>query len=152
MNLNNYLVETNNFICIDLKKSCIDHLTLKASVNGIEGVFILDTASNKTVVDVSKKIRFKLKQVAPVKNTTGVHGNQIKTVHSPRNQITIGGITLPDFQIAALNLIAVNNEIKNRKGEPIDGLIGGDVLKQLKGVIDYGGLKLYITNPMQETS
>jgi len=145
MNLKEYLVKTNNFISIDLKKSCIDHLTLKASINGVEGTFILDTASNKTVVDVSKKIRFKLKQVAPVKNTTGVHGNQIKTVHSPDNQISIGGITLQNFQVAALNLIAVNNEIKNRKGEPIDGLIGGDVLEQLNGIIDYSGLKLFVS-------
>jgi len=117
MNLQEYLSKTNNFICTDLKKSCIDHLTLKASINGVEGTFILDTASNKTVVDSSKKIRFKLKQAASAKNTTDVHGTQIKTIHSPGNQVSIAGITLQNFQVAALNLMAVNNEIKNRKGE-----------------------------------
>jgi len=145
MDLYKYLIETNEFVYTDLKKSCIDHLTLKASINGVEGTFILDTASNKTVVDASKKIRFKLKQTAPTKNTTDVNGNQIKTIHSPGNQVSIAGITLQNFPVAALNLMAVNNEIKNRKGEPIDGLIGGDVLTKLNAVIEYSNLKLYLT-------
>jgi len=151
MNLHNYLVEANNFAYVNLKKSCIVHLTLKASINGVEGVFILDTAANKTVVDLNKKFRFKLKQIAPIKNTTDVHGTKIKTVHSPGNQIAVGGIILPDFQIAALNLMRVNNEIKNRKGEPVDGLIGSDVLEQLNGIIDYAGLKLYVYSGQNKT-
>jgi len=145
LNLQNYLAETNNFAHTDLKKSCIDHLTLKATINGVEGLFILDTATNKTVIDVSKKIRFKLKESTPTKDTKNVHGNRAKTLHSPGNTVTIAGVSLQNFSLCALNLLAVNNEIKNRKGEPIDGLIGGDVLEQLNGIIDYAGLKLYVS-------
>jgi len=151
MNLYKYLVENNNFVCTNLKKSCIDHLTLKATINGVEGVFILDTAANKTVVDVSKKIRFKLKEVEQTKDTRNVHGNKAKTLYSPNNTVTIARVSVQNFSLCALNLIAVNNEIKNRKGEPIDGLIGGDVLEQLNGIIDYAGLKLFVAYPQHKT-
>ena len=57
--------------------------------------------------------------------------------------VKVPGLVLGDFEIKdekmiLLDLSHVNESYAMMKLKPVDGVIGGDVLKKYKGVIDYG--------------
>jgi|SRR5690242_4665073 len=101
-------------------------ILLDGQLNGKSGVFLLDTGSNVSFVDMrSAPLRFKADKVRRV----GMSGCIV--VHT---RVNLGDGKIPDQKLCVADL----SDISKDAGERVDGFLGEDTLRQFSSVrIDY---------------
>ena len=138
-------------ILVPLKLITLDqdgcHLMLKARINHRVARLILDTGASKTVFD-QHKIRHFLKDEHTRKNehlSTGLGTNKMVTHVVSIKKFSIGKLTISDFQMVLLDLKHIGQSYELLGLPAIDGVLGGDLLREFGGVIDYHRLELKLT-------
>ena len=63
---------------------------------------------------------------------------------SSKNKITIGKWAYKKLSLVLFDMTHVNSALLAHDAEPVDGIIGADVLKKGKAVIDYKSMCLYL--------
>src|SRR5690606_1699236 len=115
-----------------------------AKINGISGKFILDTGASNTCVGMDKIDFFEMaSEVSDIK-AAGAGATEMDTLISSRNTIQIGDWKRGKLKIVLFDLVHVNQALVSHKALPVDGIIGADVLKKGKAVIDYNKKCLYL--------
>lgn len=121
-----------------------NHFELQAKINGISGRFILDTGASNTCVGMDKIEYFKLISEESEIKAAGAGATEMETLISTKNTIKIGDWKIKKSEIVLFDLIHVNQALTNHNALPVDGIIGADILKKGKAVIDYNKKKLYL--------
>ena len=70
----------------------------------------------------------------------------METMISDRNSIEIGKWNNKKQQIVLFDLIHVNEALISHEAEAVDGIVGSDILKKGKAIIDYKSKRLYLKN------
>ena len=121
-----------------------NHYKVLAKINGVKGWFVIDTGASTTFVSQFAIEKFKLK-IRPQKiKAQGAGPEQIETQISKNNQLTIGRWVSKKCPIASIDLSHINAAFSAAKLTRVDGIIGADVLKNGKAVIDYDKNYLYL--------
>lgn len=121
-----------------------NHFKIISKINGVKGVFILDTGASSTFIDISLKDKFKLKSKTSLIEASGAGPNKLTTQLSKNNSIKIGSWRSEKFQILLIDLSNVNNAFASIKAQAVDGIIGADILKIGNGILDYEKRYLYL--------
>ncbi len=134
---------------IPLVFTATNHFEITAKINGVTGRFILDTGASNTCVGLDKIDFFKLISQESKIKAAGAGATNMETLISKRNKITIGNWKLKRLKIVLFDLMHVNEALTSHKALPVDGIIGADILKKGKAIIDYEKKQLYlkIKNP-----
>jgi hypothetical protein len=127
------------------------HLMVSAVVNGKKANMLIDTGASKTVFDLnripsflkSKKKKEKFERFPQL--STGLGTNSLESHVTQIDKFQIGKYVTHDFQAILLDLAHVNETYELLKIRPIDGVIGSDLLVQLKAQINFLSktLKIY---------
>jgi hypothetical protein len=121
----------------------VDHLTVTALVNGLPARLILDTGAERTMVTPRAVQRFGL-TLDPWVGTTvmGIGGIERHRDAIPQS-FELGGLALRQRPAARdLSLAVGRLPIAESGGQPIDGLLGRDVLAIFDVLIDVPGRRL----------
>ncbi|QTY28196.1 retropepsin-like aspartic protease [Flavobacterium sp. CS20] len=129
---------------VKLRYTETDHFEVKAFINGVEGRFILDTGASSSCVDFSRIKHFKLFARESEVKATGAGAINMLTKVSENNELRLGEWQEPDADIVVFDLSHVNEALLNHKATEVDGIIGADILKLGKAVIDYKQKALYL--------
>jgi len=129
---------------VKLKLTKTNHFEIKASVNGVKGRFILDTGASSSCVGFEAIERFKLKVKDSEIKAVGAGASDMLTQISSSNAIKVGKWKKNRVALILFNLSHVNNGLMNHNADPVDGIIGADILKKGKGIIDYEKKYLYL--------
>lgn len=129
---------------IKLKFTKTNHFEIKASINGIKGRFILDTGASNSCVGFEAIERFNLKVKDSEIKAVGAGASDMLTQISVSNAIKVGKWKKNRIALILFNLSHVNNGLINHNADPVDGILGADVLKKGKAVIDYEKKFLYL--------
>lgn len=120
------------------------HLLVEVVVFNKTFKAVLDTGASKTVFDKTTMLNYigeeELKSSDRVSTGLGTTSMESFTWHLPDFQI--GDFHLKNFEIAVLDLSSINFAYENLSVDPVIGVIGGDILTQYKGIIDYGKMTL----------
>lgn len=143
MPLKDYLVK-RDYHSIKLKKTITNHFELKAKINGVKGRFILDTGASNTCVDFNLAEHFKLTVEDSDTKAAGAGASEMLTKQALDVKIKIGKWRYHNLHLVLLDLTHVNTALVDHLAEPIEGIIGADILKQGKAIIDYDKKYLYI--------
>lgn len=134
-----------NYIRVKLKLTKTNHFEIKASINGIKGLFILDTGASNSCVGFEAAQKFSLKKVKDSKIlAAGAGAIGMFTQVSKNNTLKIGRLKINKSALVLFDLSHVNAALINHNAQPVDGIIGADVLKKVKGIIDYEKKYLYL--------
>ena len=123
-----------------------NHFAISAKINGISGRFILDTGASNTCVGFDKIDFFKLSSKASKIKAAGAGATNMETLISTKNSIKIGAWKKNKFKLVLFDLSHVNEALTAHKSLPVDGIIGADVLKKAKAIIDYEKRCVYLKN------
>ncbi|MCK0155616.1 retroviral-like aspartic protease family protein [Cellulophaga sp. F20128] len=126
-----------NYTKIKLKLTKTNHFEIKGKINGISGKFILDTGASNTCVGIDKVDFFKLTSKASEVKAAGAGATDMETQISTKNTIKIGAWKYKKLSIVVFDLTHVNQALLNHNALPVDGIIGADILKKTKAIIDY---------------
>lgn len=129
---------------IKLKLTKTNHFEIKASINGIKGRFILDTGASSSCVGFEAIERFNLKVKDSEIKAVGAGASDMLTKISSSNNLIIGKWKKGRVSLILFNLSHVNNGLVNHDADPVDGIIGADILKKGKAIIDYQKKYLYL--------
>ncbi len=143
MTLQEFLLP-QGYVKIKLKLTKTNHFEIKAIVNGIKGKFILDTGASNSCIGFDSVKNFNLKVEESKVKAAGAGAIDMLTKISKKNVIKIGKWKKDKVALILFNLIHVNTALMNHSSNPIDGIIGADILKKGNAVIDYQKKYLYL--------
>ena len=114
------------------------HLFTKGKMGDHPVRLLIDTGASKTVIDknfISEKFG-DLNLETNDQLTTGVGSNTIQSEFAQISNLTIGDLELMNYHVAVLDLKHVNETYQMIQLPPIQGVIGCDLLVDLKAVIN----------------
>ncbi|MDO6596463.1 retropepsin-like aspartic protease [Oceanihabitans sp. 2_MG-2023] len=132
------------YLKIKLKLTKTNHFEIKASINGVKGLFILDTGASSSCVGFEAIETFKLKVKDSEIKAAGAGATDMLTQISKKNKLKIGRWKNEKTALILFNLTHVNTALTNHNAKPVDGIIGADILKKGKAIIDYEKKYLYL--------
>lgn len=132
------------YIKAKLKLTKTNHFEVKATINGVKGVFILDTGASNSLLGIHNAENFNLNIEDSEIKATGAGASNMTTQISKINAIKIGKWKKQKMPIILFNLTHVNEGLVSQNANPVDGIIGADILKKGKAVIDYEKKYLYL--------
>ena len=123
------------------------HIMVKGMIHGKEANFLIDTGASHSVFDPKTistyidNIHFEKKE--GLSAGLGISDSEIITFSI--DSFSIGNLEIYDYKAAAMDLENVL-EMYGKLGLPhIDGIVGGDLLKKYKAVINYRYKKIRLT-------
>ena len=122
------------------------HLLISLHINGKSARVLIDTGASQTVFDKIqiKKFLKEEKFESHDKLSTGLGTNDMKSHLVVIDIMKIGKTEIKNHKAVVMDLSHVNVAYKQMKQKPIDGVLGSDILKKYKAVIDYGKKKLIL--------
>ena len=121
------------------------HLLMEVIVFGKPFKAVLDTGASKTVFDKST-VETHIHEDMVLQHSdmlsTGLGTTSMQSFILQVPDLQVGGLHLKKYEVAVLDLSTINFAYEQLDIEPIIGVIGGDILTQYGGVIDYRKLTL----------
>ena len=146
-------LQKKSYVRIPLVLTATNHFEIRAKINGQPGRFIVDTGASNTCVSFDKIEYFNLTTKESKVKAAGAGATNMATLISSKNKLEIGAWTKNKLKIVLFDLVHVNEALLAHKAPPVDGIIGADVLKKGKAVIDYDKECLYLRHkPEKEMS
>lgn len=121
-----------------------NHLEIKAKINTIEGNFILDTGASSTCVGADSIEHFDLLPEDSDVKAAGAGASNMITQISQKNRIEINGWKKKKIDLVVFDLRHVNEALLQHDAEKVHGIIGADILKKGKAIIDYKSKTLFL--------
>lgn len=101
---------------------------------------VLDTGASKTAFD--KTLLTEANEHALIAESdrlsTGLGTNTMASYTATINDMFIGEVPVAPFEVAVLDLSAINIAYQQLNHPQVLGVLGGDILMKYKAVIDYG--------------
>lgn len=129
---------------IKLTLTKTNHFEIKVTINGVNGLFILDTGASSSCVGFEAIEVFKLKAKDSEVKAAGAGATNMLTQISKKNKLKIGKWKKDKVALILFNLTHVNTALTSFNAKPVDGIIGADILKKAKAIIDYDKKYLYL--------
>ena len=123
------------------------HIMVKGMIHGKEANFLIDTGASRSVFDPKTisnfidDIQFEKKEGL----TAGVGSSDLESATFKIDTFSLGALEITNYEAVALDLENIHEMYDKLKLPHIDGIIGGDLLKKHKAVINYRNKKLRLT-------
>ena len=119
------------------------HYLIEAKVNGIKGRFVLDTGASNSCICTSLEDKFKVLSKESKEKASSANSEMTHTKISKSNAIQIGKWE-DKIDLISFDMNHINNALSQKKVPPIDGIVGADILKKSKAILDYKTNRLYL--------
>lgn len=144
------LLVSKGYVAIPIRQNVAGQLLISATVNDVEGVYILDSGAGRTVIDSARvdALGLKLKHDEAESTGGGIGGHGVENVPSYHNAISIGGFRMDNLAVAVMPLSTAWESLAQVGAyEELYGIIGVDVLKAGSALVDFSTMTLYLRQP-----
>lgn len=114
------------------------HPLVEVRINGSPYILVLDTGASKTAFDHNILEESGALIMASERLSTGLGVTNMSSSMAVINDIQIGDLHISDFEVAVLDLSAINVAYRQLDHPEVLGVLGGDILVKYDAVIDYG--------------
>lgn len=135
------------FVAVPMHVNAVGHFELAANVNGEDARLVLDTGASHTVFATSSAKRFGLVMTPSADRAQGVGASSHPAANTTVSELRLGPARLRDVPVRTFDLGHVNRALEARGGTPVDGAIGGDILRLGEAIIDYARATLFLRSP-----
>ena len=140
--LNKYLKDSG-YISVKLNFLKTKHYSLEAKINGINGKLILDTGASNSCICSSLENNFNIISKKTIENASSATSEISNTKISKNNKIQIGKWE-NKINLIIFDMSHINHALNEKKIDSVSGIIGADILKKSKAILDYKSNKLYL--------
>ena len=119
------------------------HYLIEAKLNGIKGRFILDTGASNSCICTSLENKFNVISMPSKEKASSANSEMTQTRVSKTNAIQIGKWE-DKTSLITFNMNHINIALRENQIDPIEGIIGADILKKSKAILDYKKNKIYL--------
>ncbi|HEY4326942.1 MAG TPA: aspartyl protease family protein, partial [Mucilaginibacter sp.] len=116
------------------------HPLISVSVFGMPFILVLDTGASKTAFDEALVMQANKNAVITTsdKLSTGLGTNTMASATAIIHDLHIGNLLIDEFEVAVLDLSAINTAYRQLGHPEVLGVLGGDILMKYRAIIDYG--------------
>ena len=139
----NSFLKSIGYKSVKLKLLKTNHYLLKACINGVVGKFILDSGASSSCICLSLENKFKIDSKKNKIKASSATSNMEDTRLSKNNTIELRKWR-SKINLVSIDMTHINSVLNEKVTESVDGIIGADVLKKSKALIDYESNKLYL--------
>ncbi|WP_374957280.1 aspartyl protease family protein [Gilvibacter sp.] len=137
------LLEDADFTRLSLKKTLTLHYKVLAKINGCSCWLIVDTGASTSCINLNEAENLKMQFSESEIKATGAGASDLQTQISEGNALKLGAWKRTNMSFIVMDLSHVNAGLAQAGEDPIIGILGADVLKQARAVIDYGRNCMY---------
>ncbi|MFD0965247.1 retropepsin-like aspartic protease [Pseudofulvibacter geojedonensis] len=127
-----------------MKLTKTNHYKTSACINGVKGSFIVDTGASNTCIDKNLIEKFNLTPENSETKAAGAGAIDMETQLAKNNNIVLSKWKSKNNNIIIFDLSHVNQALTNHNSKPVHGIIGADLLKKGKAIIDYKKNNIYL--------
>jgi hypothetical protein len=139
----NKFLKNNGYCSVNLIFLKTKHYLIEAKINGINGKFILDSGASNSCVCITKEYKFKLETKISKISASSATSEISETSISKKNLVSISKYE-NTIDLVTFDMSHINKTFNKKEIESVDGIIGADVLKKSKAILDYKSNKLYL--------
>ena len=123
------------------------HIMVQGMIHGKEARFLIDTGASRSVFDPKTISTFIDDLVFEKKEgmTAGVGSTNLESATFKIDAFSIGELEINNYEAVALDLENIHEMYGKLHLPRIDGIIGGDLLRRYRAVINYRCKKMRIT-------
>ena len=123
------------------------HIMIQGKIHGKEAFFLVDTGASRSVFDPKTIASFIDNPEFEKKEglTAGVGSSDLESATFTIHALSLGNLEITDYEAVALDLENIHEMYGKLNLPHIDGIIGGDLLKRHKAVINYRCKKMRLT-------
>ncbi|WP_432412549.1 aspartyl protease family protein [Rasiella sp. SM2506] len=137
-------LEDTGFYRIPLTKLATGHYKFTAKINNCKGSFILDTGASTSCIGIDRIEQFSLLNEDSEIKAAGAGAINMETQIARNNMFSVKKLSLTETDFILFDLSHVNEALAQASEKAIDGIIGADLLKRYRAVIDYGRNCFYL--------
>jgi predicted aspartyl protease len=141
------LLTSMGYHAISIRQNAAGHLLINATINDVDGVYLLDSGAGQSVVDAKQAATLKLilnhDELEYTGGGIGAHG--LENVPSYNNKLELNGYKIDNLVVAVMSLdTAWESLAQVGAHDVLFGILGVDVLKPGKAIIDFDSMTLYL--------
>ena len=139
----NKFLKKSGYVSIKLEFLKTKHYSLEVKINGINGKFILDTGASSSCICTSLEDKFNISSDENILKASSATSEISNTKISKNNTIQIGKWE-NKINLMIFDMSHINHTLSEKKIESVSGIIGADILKKSKAILDYNLNNLYL--------
>ena len=139
----NKFLKNKGYCSVNLIFLKTKHYLIEAKINGINGEFILDSGASNSCVCNTKENKFKLKSKKCKISASSATSEISETSISKKNLVSISKYE-NTIDLVTFDMSHINKNFNEKEIESVDGIIGADLLKKSKAILDYKSDKLFL--------
>lgn len=124
------------------------HLVAPIYINGNIGMMVIDTGASATMFDEKRILNYIEGETVKTVGLTGSGIGGVDTVKVAEvyiDKLQLGDLRLYGLKSNAMKLDPINRAYKKLGYTQVEGIIGSDLLRKYKAVIDYDGKKMILS-------
>lgn len=138
------LLKGKGYIRVALKKVASGHYFCEITLNGVKGVFIVDSGASHTCIALEKEAHFLVASTHAEKQAASASSTDMETRQSEHNHLKIGAWEHSKQELILFDMTSVNTALEPFNEGTVDGILGADVLHAANAVLDYRRNGLYL--------
>ena len=138
------LLKKSGYLSISFKRLKTNHIQVKAEINSVKGVFIIDTGASNSCIDLKLCDFYNIIYEKSSEKASSATDQISNTMISKKNQIKIGKWFKKNMTIVLFDMTFINKTLNEHGIDSVSGIIGSDLLKKGKAIIDYSENKLFL--------
>jgi hypothetical protein len=142
LTLNKFLKDSG-YVSVKLHFLKTKHYSLTAIINGKSGRFILDTGASNSCICTTLENNFNIISKETPEKASSATSEIDNTKISKNNTIQIGKWE-NKINLITFDMSHINHALNEKKINSVSGIIGADVLKKSKAILDYKSNKLFL--------
>ena len=114
-----------------------NHIVIECKFNSVNGRFILDTGASISCINYLYASKFKVNFKKHDEKASSATNHIKEIYYSNNNTLKIENLKKQNFEVILFDMTHINDSLREKEIEDVDGIIGNDILKEFNAIIDY---------------
>ena len=113
------------------------HIVCNLKLNDIDARFLVDTGASNSCFDVLKKEKYNIQSKGKEIELTSAAERKMGAISSDNCKLIFDSQKIIDVTLMLIDMSTINDALEEQKEKKIDGILGGDILNEIKAKINY---------------
>ncbi len=118
------------------------HIVCNLKINDKRARFLVDTGASNSCFDILKKEKYNIQSKGKEIELTSAAEKKMGAVSSDNCKLTFNFHKGLDVTLMLIDMSTINDALEEQKEKKIDGILGGDILEEIKAKINYENLSI----------
>ena len=118
------------------------HIVCNLKINDKRARFLVDTGASNSCFDILKKEKYNIQSKGKEVELTSANEKKMGAISSDNCKLTFNLNKYLDVTLMLIDMGTINDALEEQKEKKIDGILGGDILEEIKAKINYENLSI----------